>query len=166
MAGAGTVMSGDEAAGVVREWSPLAGLVARLPWRAELCSVAAAPDVLALGTRAGRLYWYDRRRDLLRPLPDDARAALARLQLASSVEHMLAAGGADGRLAVYRLPRDCTEQGPRPERYTLSDLHKSEITALEWSKNGMRLFSGDKNGVVVMTEIDFYMVSGFISLKY
>lgn len=47
-------------------------------------------------------------------------------------------------------------------RYTLADLHKSEITALEWSKNGMRLFSGDKNGVVVMTEIDFYMVSSLL----
>lgn len=44
-------------------------------------------------------------------------------------------------------------------RYTIGDLHKSKITAIEWSKNGMRLFSGDKNGVIIMTEIDFYMVS-------
>lgn len=113
---------GDETAGVVREWSPLGTLVARLPWRAELTSVAAAPDVLALGTRAGRLYWYDRRRDLLQPLPDDVRSAapVSRLHLASSVEHMLAAGSTDGRLTVYRLPRDCagamTDQGPPPER--------------------------------------------------
>lgn len=44
-------------------------------------------------------------------------------------------------------------------RYTIGDLHKSRVTAIEWSKNGMRLFSGDKNGVIIMTEIDFYMVS-------
>lgn len=44
-------------------------------------------------------------------------------------------------------------------RYTIGDLHKSKITAIEWSKNGMRLFSGDKKGVIIMTEIDFYMVS-------
>lgn len=44
-------------------------------------------------------------------------------------------------------------------RYTIGNLHKSQITAIEWSKNGMRLFSGDKNGVIIMTEIDFYMVS-------
>lgn len=40
----------------------------------------------------------------------------------------------------------------------MGDLHQAEITYIEWSKNGMRLFSGDKNGLVVMTEIDFYMV--------
>lgn len=45
------------------------------------------------------------------------------------------------------------------QRYTIGNLHKSQITAIEWSKNGMRLFSGDKNGVIIMTEIDFYMVS-------
>lgn len=44
-------------------------------------------------------------------------------------------------------------------RYTIGDLHKSKITSIEWSKNGMRLFSGDKDGVIIMTEIDFYMVS-------
>lgn len=35
----------------------------------------------------------------------------------------------------------------------------SSVTAVEWSLNGMKLFSGDKNGLVVLTQIDFYMVS-------
>lgn len=45
------------------------------------------------------------------------------------------------------------------ERYSISGLHDTVITAIEWSKNGMKLFSGDKDGLVVLTEIDFYMVS-------
>jgi hypothetical protein len=45
------------------------------------------------------------------------------------------------------------------ERYSISGLHSSPVTAIEWSMNGMKLFSGDKNGLVVLTEIDFYMVS-------
>jgi len=45
------------------------------------------------------------------------------------------------------------------ERYSISGLHNAAVTAVEWSKNGMKLFSGDKNGLVVLTEIDFYMVS-------
>jgi hypothetical protein len=45
------------------------------------------------------------------------------------------------------------------ERYTISGLHASPVTAIEWSMNGMKMFSGDKNGLVVLTEIDFYMVS-------
>lgn len=44
------------------------------------------------------------------------------------------------------------------ERYSISGLHKNVVTAIEWSKNGMKLFSGDKDGLVVLTEIDFYMV--------
>lgn len=45
------------------------------------------------------------------------------------------------------------------ERYSISGLHNTTVTAVEWSKNGMKLFSGDKDGLVVLTEIDFYMVS-------
>lgn len=45
------------------------------------------------------------------------------------------------------------------ERYSISGLHNTVVTAVEWSKNGMKLFSGDKDGLVVLTEIDFYMVS-------
>ena len=37
-------------------------------------------------------------------------------------------------------------------------MHKSPVTTVEWSKNGMKLFSGDQEGTVVLTEIDFYMV--------
>lgn len=36
---------------------------------------------------------------------------------------------------------------------------------MEWSKNGMKLFSGDKHGVIVMTEFDFQTVRSFESLK-
>ena len=35
----------------------------------------------------------------------------------------------------------------------------SPVTAIEWSMNGMKMFSGDKSGLVVLTEIDFYMAS-------
>lgn len=44
------------------------------------------------------------------------------------------------------------------ERYSINGLHKNAVTAVEWSKNGMKLFSGDQDGLVVLTEIDFYMV--------
>lgn len=44
------------------------------------------------------------------------------------------------------------------ERYSINGLHKNTVTAVEWSKNGMKLFSGDQDGLVVLTEIDFYMV--------
>lgn len=45
------------------------------------------------------------------------------------------------------------------ERYTVAELHSAPITALEWSTNSQKLFSGDTTGLVVFTEMDFYMVS-------
>lgn len=80
---------------------------------------------------------------------------------------MVACGTVDGNISIFQIPKLCPEWIPeclkpknkQVERYTVSELHKSSISALEWSKNGMKLFSGDKNGVVVLTEIDFYMVS-------
>lgn len=52
------------------------------------------------------------------------------------------------------------------ERYSISGLHNTTVTAVEWSKNGMKLFSGDKDGLVVLTEIDFYMVSKYLLPDY
>lgn len=84
----------------------------------------------------------------------------------STVDYMVACGSANGNISIFQIPKFCPEWVPdklkpkhsQVERYTVSELHKTSVSALEWSKNGMKLFSGDKNGVVVLTEIDFYMV--------
>lgn len=85
---------------------------------------------------------------------------------------MVACGGSDGNISIFQIPKvhpDSLPENLKPknkqvERYTVTELHKSAISALEWSKNGMKLFSGDKNGVVVLTEIDFYMVCKYTVL--
>lgn len=79
---------------------------------------------------------------------------------------MVACGGHDGSINIFQVPKSHPDsipeslkpKGKQPEIYTISDLHKSPISAIEWSKNGMKLFSGDQMGCVVLTEIDFYMV--------
>lgn len=43
--------------------------------------------------------------------------------------------------------------------YTVRDMHKSTISCLDWSQNAARLFSGDVEGNVVCTEIDYTTVS-------
>jgi len=42
--------------------------------------------------------------------------------------------------------------------YSVSDLHQSVVTCFEWSLNGLKLFSGDSDGVIVCTEFDFTIV--------
>lgn len=85
------------------------------------------------------------------------------------MDYMVAAGTSDGTVSVFQIPKVVPESVPdqlKPknkqiERFTINDLHKSPVTNIEWSQNGMKLFSGDKRGVVVFTEIDFAMVLSF-----
>lgn len=43
-------------------------------------------------------------------------------------------------------------------RFDVVGLHKSTVTALAWSANGMKLFSGDDKGNVVYSAVDLDQV--------
>lgn len=89
------------------------------------------------------------------------------LHVVSSVEFMVAAGSACGKVNAFQIqkevPADLNLSIPltksRPiERYTISNMHRQTIRCVQWSKNGMKLFSGDQSGSVVLTEFDFQLV--------
>lgn len=88
------------------------------------------------------------------------------VKLVSTVDYMVAAGTDQGTITVFQIPKQPPDSVPdslkpknkQVERFTIDGLHAVPITAIEWSQNGMKLFSGDRNGVVVLTEMDFYMV--------
>lgn len=80
---------------------------------------------------------------------------------------MVAAGNAHGEVTIFQIQKDIPTElvtdklaaaliKSKPiERYTIKDACRGRITCLEWSKNGMKLFSGDSHGIVVLTEFDF-----------
>ncbi|XP_047536095.1 WD repeat-containing protein CG11141 [Vanessa atalanta] len=169
------VTSGAEE-GFVREWTPCSHILNLIPPRIqtglfsnELCltCVDAVSEYIALGTNVGLVYWYDRKKGNIQRLRCEASTSpITYVKIVSTVDYMVGAGNAAGQVTVFQIPKEHPENlpdtfkpkvEPKVERYTIGDLHKSKITAIEWSKNGMRLFSGDKNGVIIMTEIDFYM---------
>ncbi|XP_052743941.1 WD repeat-containing protein CG11141 [Bicyclus anynana] len=169
------VTSGAEE-GFVREWTPCSHILNLIPPRIqtglfsnELCltCVDAVSEYIALGTNVGLVYWYDRKKGNIQRLRCEASTSpITFVKIVSTVDYMVGAGNAAGQVTVFQIPKEHPENvpdtfkpkvEPKVERYTIGDLHKSKITAIEWSKNGMRLFSGDKNGVIIMTEIDFYM---------
>ncbi|XP_046970058.1 WD repeat-containing protein CG11141 [Vanessa cardui] len=169
------VTSGAEE-GFVREWTPCSHILNLIPPRiqtglfsSELCltCVDAVSEYIALGTNVGLVYWYDRKKGNIQRLRCEASTSpITYVKIVSTVDYMVGAGNAVGQVTVFQIPKEHPENlpdtfkpkvEPKVERYTIGDLHKSKITAIEWSKNGMRLFSGDKNGVIIMTEIDFYM---------
>lgn len=48
-------------------------------------------------------------------------------------------------------------------RFNVSGFHKSSITALAWSPNGMKLFSGDDRGKIVYSALDLDQVSSYLT---
>ena len=90
------------------------------------------------------------------------------MKILSSVDFMVAAGNKIGAINIFSIPKKPNETLPLSfkkeilEKRTIKffiDMHSKPIVALSWSKNGIRLFSGDTNGVVNLTEIDYNMVS-------
>ncbi|XP_059057598.1 WD repeat-containing protein CG11141 [Achroia grisella] len=169
-------VTGGAEEGFVREWTPSSHILNLIPPRIqngifsnELCltCVDAVTEYIALGTNVGLVYWYDRKKGNIQRLRCEATTSpITYVKIVSTVDFMVGAGNAAGQVTVFQIPKEHPENvpdtlkpkvEPKVERYTIGDLHKSKITAIEWSKNGMRLFSGDKNGVIIMTEIDFYM---------
>ncbi|XP_069698641.1 tectonin beta-propeller repeat-containing protein 2 isoform X2 [Periplaneta americana] len=162
--------------GILREWAPLTHLLQQIPLKAQrglfthdlnLTCVDTLPEFIAVGTNLGLVYWYNRKKgDLQRLRCENTGSAITCVKVISTVDFMVAAGNDQGIVTVFQIPKippDSLPESMKPkknkqvERYTISGLHSSSVTAIEWSMNGMKLFSGDRNGIVVLTEIDFYM---------
>ncbi|KAH8373116.1 hypothetical protein KR009_012125 [Drosophila setifemur] len=157
----------------IREWAPLTDLIDRIPARLQrgffaanlnLTCVDASEEFLAVGSDAGIIFWHNRRSGEMQKLKAEVATRITCVRIVNSVEFMVAAGCANGQVSVFQiqkeLPRDldlvapCTRNRPI-ERYTIRDLHKCVVSCCEWSKNGMKLYSGDRQGVVVLTEFDY-----------
>ncbi|KOC59375.1 WD repeat-containing protein [Habropoda laboriosa] len=165
-----------EDGGPLREWAPLTMLLQQIPAKIQtglfthnmnFTCIDIVPEFIAIGTNHGLVYWFDReKQDLQRLRCENVNSIITCIQVVSTVDYMVAAGNEHGVVTVFQIPKTPSDSLPdslkpkqkkQVERYSISGLHNSAVTAVEWSKNGMKLFSGDQDGVVVHTEIDFYM---------
>ncbi|XP_075166840.1 WD repeat-containing protein CG11141 [Haematobia irritans] len=157
----------------IREWAPLTDVLDRIPTRINrglfpadlnITSIDVVDDFIALGSDAGIVFWYNRFTGQIQKLKAESTARITCVKIVNSVEYMVAAGSSSGQVSIFQiqkeLPADlnlvapCTKSKPI-ERYTIRDLHQSSVSCCEWSKNGMKLYSGDRQGVVVLTELDY-----------
>lgn len=157
----------------LREWSPLVDLVNRIPSSVQrgllfhdvsITCVDLVEEFIALGTNVGLVFWYDRKSGAIERLATDSGSQeLTCVRIASTVEFMVAAGCRAGQVNIFQIPKTpppdvCAElllKAKPIERYTVRGLHRAAVCELVWSKNGMRLFSGDAGGAVVLTEIGY-----------
>lgn len=163
-----------EEEGVLREWAPLSKLLQQIPMRlrqgmfledVKFTCVDATIECIVLGTNCSSVFWYDRSNHYVQQLKlEKGSICVTSVKVVSTVDFMVAAGDNSGIVSIFRIPKNIdgnqsffSNLGEKIERYTVDGLHKSKITALDWSINGQKLFSGDSEGVVVFTEMDFIM---------
>ncbi|KAL9913836.1 WD repeat-containing protein CG11141 [Glossina fuscipes fuscipes] len=154
----------------IREWAPLTDILDRINRELFLTDLNitcfdALEKFLALGSDAGKVYWYNRTSGQVQKLKSDSTHPIKYVKVVDSVEYMVAAGNSVGQVFVFQIPKEvptdinlvapCTRSRPI-ERYVIRDLHQDSISCCEWSKNGMKLYSGDRQGIVVLTEFDYH----------
>ncbi|KAF5920093.1 hypothetical protein HPG69_009836, partial [Diceros bicornis minor] len=80
--------------------------------------------------------------------------AITEVKLLSCFDDLVAAGTASGRVAVFQLVSPLPGRNKQLRRFDVTGIHKNSITALAWSPNGMKLFSGDDKGKIVYSSLD------------
>ncbi|XP_005410808.1 PREDICTED: tectonin beta-propeller repeat-containing protein 2 isoform X2 [Chinchilla lanigera] len=86
--------------------------------------------------------------------PQGKTESITVVKLLSCFDDLVAAGTASGRVAVFQLVSSLPGRNKQLRRFDVTGVHRNSITALAWSPNGMKLFSGDDRGKIVYSVLD------------
>ncbi|XP_054989460.1 tectonin beta-propeller repeat-containing protein 2 isoform X3 [Sorex araneus] len=147
-----------------REFCPLYYLLNAIPTKIQkgfrslvvyLTALDASGDYIAVGSSIGMLYLYCRHLSQMRKYNFEGRTeSITAVKLLSCFDDLVAAGTASGRVAVFQLVSSLPGRNKQLRRFDVAAIHKTSITALAWSPNGMKLFSGDDKGKIVYSSLD------------
>lgn len=147
-----------------REFCPLYYLLNAIPTKIQkgfrsvavyLTALDTSADYIAVGSSTGMLYLYCRRLGRMRKYNFEGKTeAVTAVKLLSCFDDLVAAGTASGRVAVFQLVSALPGRNKQLRRFDVTGIHRSSITALAWSPNGMKLFSGDDRGRIVYSSLD------------
>ncbi|XP_037687732.1 tectonin beta-propeller repeat-containing protein 2 isoform X4 [Choloepus didactylus] len=147
-----------------REFCPLYYLLNAIPTKIQkgfrsvvvyLTALDANGDYIAVGSSVGMLYLYCRQLGRMRKHNFEGKMeSITVVKLLSCFDDLVAAGTASGRVAVFQLVSSLPGRNKQLRRFDVTGVHKNSITALAWSPNGMKLFSGDDKGKIVYSSLD------------
>ncbi|KAL7861785.1 hypothetical protein SRHO_G00132260 [Serrasalmus rhombeus] len=148
----------------LREFCPLYYLLNAIPAKVQkgfrsvlvyLTALDSNSDYIAVGSSIGMLYLYCRRVSQMNKYNLEGKCeAITVVKLLSCFDDLVAVGTASGRVALFQLVSQLPGRNKQLRRFDVVGLHKSTVTALAWSANGMKLFSGDDKGKVVYSAVD------------
>ncbi|KAJ8333335.1 hypothetical protein SKAU_G00422310 [Synaphobranchus kaupii] len=149
---------------LLKEFCPLYYLLNSIPAKVHkgfrsvllyLTALDASSDYIAVGSSIGMLYLYCRRLSQMNKYNLEGKSEpISAVKLLSCFDDLVAVGTASGRVALFQLVSPLPGRNKQLRRFDVVGLHKSTITALSWSPNGMKLFSGDDKGKVVYSAVD------------
>ncbi|CAL1547450.1 unnamed protein product [Lymnaea stagnalis] len=160
-----SIIDGKEDA--LKEFERLDSLLSHIPRKAQhgllmscdliLTCIDANTSFIALGTNVGLTFLYNRKDHSIQRLKSaNTGDVITCVRLHHGIDDQLATGTASGDITIFCMPGLTSVQKKQMQKFDVTGLHKHYVTCLEWSTNGMKLYSGDKNGNVLTTEIDFY----------
>ncbi|KAK0046533.1 tectonin beta-propeller repeat-containing protein 2 [Biomphalaria pfeifferi] len=152
---------------LLREHEKLDSLLCLIPRKAQhgilmscdliLTCIDANSHFIALGSNVGIIFLFDRKHHTIQKFKSaNTSDVITSVRLHHGIDDLIATGTASGDVTVFCMPGITSIQKKQLQKFDVLGLHRHYVTCLEWSTNGMKLYSGDKNGQVVTTEIDFY----------
>ncbi|XP_054759091.2 tectonin beta-propeller repeat-containing protein 2-like [Lytechinus pictus] len=155
----------------LREYAPLDSLFRLLPKKAqrvlalsqsnidvEFTCVDASSEFIVLGSNISIVYVFDRQEQQLAKLRcEDKYSHVTSVKLLTCLDHQLAVGTSNGHVEIFLLPSRSHGHSVQAKKFVVENLHETKpVTCIEWSSNGMKLFTGDNQGRVIQTTLDFY----------
>ncbi|XP_020826768.1 tectonin beta-propeller repeat-containing protein 2 isoform X3 [Phascolarctos cinereus] len=155
--------SGTESV-MFKEFCPLYYLLSAIPAKIQkgfrsivvyLTALDTNEHYIAVGSSIGMLYLYCRQLNQMKKYNFEGKTeSITVVKLLSCFDDLVAAGTASGRVAVFQLVSSLPGRNRQLRRFDVAGIHKNSITALAWSPNGMKLFSGDDRGKIVFSSLD------------
>ncbi|XP_065541302.1 tectonin beta-propeller repeat-containing protein 2 isoform X3 [Lathamus discolor] len=149
---------------IFKEFCPLYYLLNAIPTKIQkgfrsivvyLTALDTNGDYIAVGSSIGMLYLYCRQLNQMKKYNFEGKCeSITFVKLLSCFDDLVAVGTASGRVAVFQLVSSLPGRNKQLRRFDVAGIHKSSITALAWSPNGMKLFSGDDKGKIVYSALD------------
>ncbi|XP_021379917.1 tectonin beta-propeller repeat-containing protein 2-like isoform X1 [Mizuhopecten yessoensis] len=152
----------------LREHEPLVELLSQIPRKAQkgmliqcdlvLTCIDANEDFIALGSNVGLVFVFDQKKRTVehKLRTESNNDTISVVQLHKGLDNHVAIGTNGGIVYIFQLPSSLPGQNKQLQQFVVQNLHHSSVTSLAWSLNGMKLFSGDRKGLVVCTDVDFY----------